>query len=101
MNQYVDFVLCKHENSDKTYLFRAPAFSGLKKGNQVIVDTKYGQKIATVVSSVLVDVENEPMIDFIMNATHAESDVKKVLSKVVYQEMDYSKEDEDERTDTD
>ena len=94
--EYVDFVLCKHENSDNTYLFRAPAFSGLKKGNQVIVDTQYGQKVVTVVSVVLVATDNQPLIDFIMNATHANSDVKKVLSKVVYQEMDYSKEDEDE-----
>ena len=38
--EFFDFVLCKHENSDKSYLFRAPAFTHLTKGDLVVVETK-------------------------------------------------------------
>lgn len=92
---YVDFVLCKHPNNGHNWLFRAPGFSGLKKGDAVMVDTKFGVRNATVVSVVTVKRDDKQMIDFVMNATGADADVKKVLSKVTYAVIDYADEDED------
>ena len=90
---YVDFVLCNHEGSEKNYLFYAPAFSGIQKGNQVVVDTKNGTKVVNVVSVATVPRDNLQFIDFIMNATGADNDVKKVISVIQYREMDYSEEE--------
>ena len=93
MSKYFDFVLCKHENSDRTYLFHAPAWSYLSKGDLVVVDTKKGEQMAMVISSITLGDDETDKIDFIMNATGADADVKKVLRKVVYREFEY-KEDE-------
>lgn len=37
---YKDYVLCKLDSSEKPYLFYAPRFTHLKKGDRVIVETK-------------------------------------------------------------
>ena len=87
MSKYFDFVLCKHPNSDKSYLFHAPAWSHLEKGDLVVVDTKKGEQMTTVVSRITLGDDETDMIDFIMNATGADTDVKKVLRKVVYREF--------------
>ena len=91
---YVDFVLVNHDGSEKNYLFYAPAFSGIKKGGQVVVDTKYGSKLANVVSVVTIPRDNLQFIDFIMNATQADNDVKRVVSVITHRVLDYTEEDE-------
>ena len=91
--EFFDFVLCKHENSDKAYLFRAPAFTHLTKGDLVVVETKKGEQMAMVVSSITLSNDDADEIDFIMNATGADSDVKKVLRKVVYKDFKYKEDD--------
>ena len=45
--------------------------------------------MAMVVSSMTLSDDDADEIDFIMNATGADSDVKKVLKKVVYHEFEY------------
>ena len=82
MSEYVDFVLCKHEGCDKPYLFHAPAFSHLEKGDLVTVETSKGEQMVMVIASMSVQKNDMDAIDFIMNATRADSDVKKVLKKV-------------------
>ena len=94
MSDYFDFVLCKHANNDKTYLFHAPAFSYLKKGDFVEVETSKGRQLAMVISCFTLSKSETDKIDFIMNATGASKDVKKVLSKVDYKEFEYEQEDE-------
>lgn len=91
MNNYFDFVLCKQENG-KNYLFHAPAFSKLKKGDLVKVETVHGEKLATVVSCITLAENDDAKIDFIMNATGAPKDVKKVLAKVEYSDFEYEDE---------
>ena len=93
MNEYFDFVLIKHDGCDKNYLFRAPAFSHLKKGDMVTVDTKNGEKMVTVVSSVCVKKTDMETIDFIMNATGAGDDVRKVVSKIQFDDFEYEEDD--------
>ena len=99
MNNYFDFVLCKHENGGKTFLFHAPAFSKLKKGDLVKVETVHGETMATVVSCITLAENDDAKIDFIMNATGAKPDVKKVLSKVEYIQSDFDYGDEVESDD--
>lgn len=96
MRQF-DFVLCKHPNDNRNFLFRAPAYSGLNKGDTVMVDTKYGEQLAKVVSCVTVDTLDQPKIDFIINAMDVEGkEIKRVLSRVLYSRFDYSEEKKEE-----
>ena len=100
MSDYFEFVLVKHEGCDKPYLFRAPAFTHLKKGDMVVVDTKRGLQMANVLGAIDVSKDDIESINFIMEATGADTDVKKVISKVNFSELDYE-EDEENGTDND
>lgn len=52
MSEWVDLVIVRfHENQTRVYLFQAPAWSHLRKGDLVMCDTANGTKIATVVTS--------------------------------------------------
>lgn len=44
MNRFVQFVVCQHNGDNKKYLFYAPAFSDIKIGDVVMVDTQFGEK---------------------------------------------------------
>ena len=50
MSNYVQFVVCQHIDDSKKYLFYAPAFSDIKIGDDVLVDTQFGEKKATVLA---------------------------------------------------
>ena len=50
MNRFVQFVVCQHNGDNKKYLFYAPAFSDIKIGDDVMVDTQFGEKKATVLA---------------------------------------------------
>lgn len=96
--EYFDFVLVKHDlDATKSYLFRAPAFSKLEKGDFVVVETKKGNKTGFVEACLPIDKADTQKIDFIMNATGASKEIKRVLSKVQYIDFDYSGEVGDEK----
>ena len=90
---YFDFVLVKHENCDKPFLFRAPAWSHLGKNDEVIVETKHGNEKAIVIASKTLGCDEQDEIDFIMQATGASEDVKKVLAKIELRTFDYEEDD--------
>lgn len=50
MNRFVQFVVCQHNGDNKKYLFYAPAFSDIKIGDDIMVDTQFGEKKATVLA---------------------------------------------------
>lgn len=50
MNKFVQFVVCQHTGDSKRYLFYAPAFSRIEKGDEVLVDTQFGEKMVTVLA---------------------------------------------------
>ncbi len=87
---FVDFALCKHVDSldGRLYLFYAPAFSGLKKGDRVIVDTKHGEQLVEVKGIETVDTKL-PIYDFILTAAGAKKPLRKVISLVINKEMEY------------
>ena len=43
MSNYVQFVVCQHIDDSKKYLFYAPAFSNIEKGDEILVDTQFGE----------------------------------------------------------
>ena len=91
--KYFDFVLCTHEGSEIIYLYHAPAFSHLEKGDMVTVETRSGkEQVATVVQTITVEETELELIDFVMNATGAPSDVKKVISRIMFDKFDYDEE---------
>lgn len=99
-SQYIDLVLCKHHNNDRYFLFQAPEFSGLQNGDQVIVETRKGEKEAIVIDKTTVNTTSDnDFIEFAMTVCNATHPLKKVLKKVVYIELKYG--DENEKTGSD
>ena len=50
MNRFVQFVVCQHTDSQKKFLFYAPLYASIKSGDEVLVDTQFGEKMATVLA---------------------------------------------------
>lgn len=50
MSSYVQFVVCQHTDSQKKFLFYAPLYASIKSGDEVLVDTKFGEKMVTVLA---------------------------------------------------
>ena len=89
MREYFDFVLCKFDGCNKVYLFYAPQFSHLKNGDVVTVETETGIKTANVIASAPVRSDDRVLIDFIMKATGAPHDVKRVVSRLEFKPLKY------------
>lgn len=101
-NEYIDLVVCKHDNNPKSFIFRAPAWSHLKKGDLVIVETQKGEKEAIVERSYTTNRSSEEL-DFILISSGATIPLKKVLKKVTYKKLIYEDEnrgDEKNRLDS-
>ena len=87
---YIDLVVCKHKDSDKRYLFRAPAWSSLEEGQDVIVETSNGLEPAIVVTVNTFDNDcKDTDTQFILKSMGATWPLKKVVSKIVVKELDY------------
>ncbi len=92
MNEiYVDLVLCKHEKVGKGFLFVAPPFTHLKRGDDVIVDTKKGKQPAIVIDSITTNIHSDDYM--FIRKMNGMRELKKVLGKIVY--LDYSEEEKD------
>lgn len=50
MNNYEQFVVCQLTGNSKKYLFYSPTFSTIMEGDEVLVDTQFGEKKATVLA---------------------------------------------------
>lgn len=50
MSSYVQFVVCQHTDSKKKFLFYAPLYASIKSGDEVLVETQFGEKMATVLA---------------------------------------------------
>lgn len=87
----------------KSFVFRAPAWSNLFKGDKVIVETRKGESEAIVEKAMTVDISDEDEFEFILIASGVTLPLKKVLKKVIYREFEYEKEvseDEEKRLDS-
>lgn len=91
---YIDLVLCKSKQSDKPILFRAPAFSNLKKGDSVICENGYGGEwMMHVINTYTVDPDSEEFV-FICQANQALLPLRKVLKVADYRKFNYENEEE-------
>ena len=93
MNQMIDLVLCEHINifpsgKSRKFLFQAPAFSWLEKGDKVLVDTQYGESDAEVLRVCTVR-EGTDQYDMIVACAGATEPIRKVIGKTVLTKFDY------------
>lgn len=95
MNSYVQFVVCQHTGDNKKYLFYAPAFTDIEIGEEVLVDTQFGEKKATVLAvctSSSDDVERALRV----LAGAEEKKVKRVIGKYQFAKFKYSEDETNE-----
>lgn len=88
---YMDLVLCQHFDSNKLYLFRAPAFSRLKSGDAIIVETKNSDAVALVKESITISIDNTKTFKFVLEATGAKLPLKRVIGKIECKPFEYEK----------
>lgn len=92
MNKFVQFVVCQHTGDSKKYLFYAPTFTDIKIGDEVLVDTQFGEKKATVLAFCTTsndDVERALLI----LAGAEDKPLKRVIGKYQFAKFEY-REDE-------
>jgi hypothetical protein len=92
MNNYVQFVVCQHTGDSKKYLFYSPAFSNIDKGDEVLVDTQFGEKKATVLAVCTSSSEDVERILRVL-AGAEDKPVKRVIGKYNFVKFDYSEDE--------
>lgn len=92
MNNYVQFVVCQHTGDRKKYLFYSPAFSNLEKGDEILVDTQFGEKKATVLAVCTSSSEDVERILRVL-AGAEDKPVKRVIGKYNFVKFDYSEDE--------
>lgn len=79
-DRFVSLVAVKHEeHHDRSFLFEAPHSCGLKKGDSVIVDTKYGEALGKVTAFQSFVMVGSDGYNFILDAMGATEPLKKVV----------------------
>ena len=92
MNKYVQFVVCQHIDDSKKYLFYAPAFSDIEKDDEVLVDTQYGERMATVLA--VCNSSSEEVERTLRVLAGAEDEpIKRVIGKYQFVKFDYSEDE--------
>ncbi len=92
---YVDLVLVSHTNDKERYLFQAPGFSYLKKGDRVYVNTKYGEREGKVVKAIPI-IKYSDEYYFILSCCNATLPLCKVTAKLNTVPFVYAEESEEE-----
>lgn len=97
MNKYVQFVVCQHPCDSKKYLFYAPAFSDIKEGDSVLVETEFGRRRATVLAFCTI-CDTGTDVERALRALAGVEDkpLKRVIGKYQFTKFNYS---EDENND--
>ena len=89
MNKYVQFVVCQHIDDSKKYLFYAPAFSNIEKDDEVLVDTQFGERMATVLAVCTSSSEDVERTLRVLAGAEDEP-IKRVIGKYQFVKFDYS-----------
>lgn len=89
MNNYVKYVVCKHTDNGKTYLFYAPFFSNINSGDEVLVDTQFGEKRATVLETCDVGIGSDVEKTLLMLTGANKKTIKRVIGKYNFAKFDY------------
>lgn len=78
-NKMINLAFVKFDGNSKVYVFLNPTDQILKKGTRVLVDTKYGEKQATVLTGIKLQ---EQYLDNLLEAIEATKPLKYVLGIV-------------------
>ena len=92
MSKFVQFVICKHDCEIKKYLFYAPAFSDIKKGDEVLVDTQFGEKKATVLAVCTSSSDDVERALRVLAGAEGKP-IKRVIGKYNFSKFDYSEDE--------
>lgn len=92
MSKYVQFVVCQHTGNSKKYLFYSPAYSNIEKGDEVLVDTQFGEKKATVLEVCMVYDEDIKRALRVLAGAEDEP-IKRVIGKYDFVKFDYSEDE--------
>lgn len=95
MSNYVQFVVCQYDGESKKHLFYAPAFSDLKKGDEVLLDTQYGKQKATrkaTVCAVCTFYDSGTDVEKALRVLAGAEDkpLKRVIGKYQFVKFDYN-----------
>ena len=88
MAEYTDYVLCMNDGRKRPFLAIAPAFTHLKEGDVVIIDTESGGQVcANVVASESL-ADGDSMIDYIIKATGTD-ELCRISSIMILKELNW------------
>ena len=92
MSKFVQFVVCKHDCEIKKYLFYAPAFSDIKKGDEILVDTQFGEKKATVLAVCTSSSDDVERVLRVLAGAEGKP-IKRVIGKYNFSKFDYNEDE--------
>lgn len=92
MNRFVQFVVCQHTGNGEKYLFYAPSFTKIEKGDEVLVDTKYGERKATVLAVCTTSSDDVDRILRVL-ADAEDKPLKRVIGKYQFAKFDYGEDE--------
>lgn len=92
MSKIEQFVVCQHTGNSKKYLFYAPAFSDIEIGDEVLVDTQFGEKRATVLA-VCTSISEDMKRVLRVLAGAEDKPLKRVIGKYNFSKFDYSEDE--------
>lgn len=91
MSDYVTFVVCRRDGFDN-FLFYAPAFTELKNGDSVLVDTSHGEQDATVIASCTAEFGSDVEKTLRTLCGPKTGELKRVVGKFIFRKFDYGDE---------
>lgn len=92
MNRFVQFVVCQHNGDNKKYLFYSPTFSKIEKGDDVLVDTQFGERKATVLAVCTTSSDDVERVLRVL-AGAEDKPVKRVIGKYQFDKFEYSEDE--------
>ena len=85
---FIDLVVCTYPLDHNKYLYIAPRFSNFEQGDEVVVEEKDGKRVA-VVQDCETFTYDDDKYNFVLNAMGAITPLRRIVSKVVYHEMNW------------
>ena len=93
---YIDLVLVRQPMVKNPLLRYAPAFSHLKKGDEVMIETDHGnEQNAQVISSYTISPHDDEY-RFILDAVQEREPLLKVTAHIILYKFDFKEEEKDE-----
>lgn len=86
---YSDLVICTDKRGSHPHMLKAPAWSGLKEGDDVITETG---DVMVVERSYTFEMSDE-RLGFFMLCAGAEFPLKKIVQKIEYKRFEFADED--------